>query len=563
MGVKGKKSAPGTKKRTRPAEAAPRPQSSPAPAEPVGGGDGEREPVRRPGTSGPRRRGTELSTKIASSVTLVATLVIAVVLNIFAARHYTRWDLTKGGEFTLSDGTLDTLRSLDQTVHVIVLLSRDTPVGTSLSEVLDGYRAHTDKLDIEFIDPDLDEDRARLVEVQKKYNLIAGNADGHVVTDAAMVVVLGDRTRYVLNSELIQVEDAEDMRVRPRFEYAITSAIRQVRSAERTTLCFTTGHGEPSLDAGGYEGMAELRDRLTKNNFEVVTVFEPTANVARDPLESCDLLVISVPKVAMAPEQVAQIKAYIERGGNALIVVGPIPNPGQSGWNELGLSEILATAGVALEQDYVFEADPTKKTPRGGSFFAEARAHPVTERLMREERTGAGALLGFASSLRDLGSDVKPEPILVTSSSAFGVVDYFQRQTSDRDMRAEAQDHKGPLTVGVAAQRQPPPGKERGARIVVISALNPLFGVNWTNPEFNGTQLLMEGAFAWLASHERFLDIPDKELKTTGLRITQESMDSAFRYVVVVIPTVVVLFGILILILRRRRPERARSTERA
>lgn len=502
------------------------------------------------------RGGTDLGTKISASVTLVAATGLVALLNVYAARHFTRWDFTKGGEFTLSAGTLETLRAEDQPVRVIVLLSKDLPLGTSLAELLEGYRQHNAKIEVEFVDPD--RDQARLLEVQKSYGLLSAESGGRTMTDAAIVVVRGDRHRYILHNELIEVDEADDMRTRPRLEYAITSALRELKSDKRTTVCFTTGHGELPLEAGGVEGMAELRDRLRKSNYEVATAFDPTADAAQDPLRECELLIVAAPRAPIPPEQVARMKRFVEEGGSAYVVVWPVPTPERNGWVKIGLDDVLALAGVAVRDDLVIEVDPSMRATKGDGtvFFAQTLTHPVTEPLRTAEGAGLGASLAFASSLRDLDGPVKAEKLLVTSPKSFGVVDYWSRGEADRDLKIGPDDNAGPLTVAVAASLPPPPGKAKGARIVVVSAANPLWGASWSAPELAGTGLFTEGAISWLAQRERFMDIPDKPLKTTGVRLTEDALRAIFRWVVVLIPLAVATLGVAVYALRRRRPER-------
>lgn len=504
------------------------------------------------GTNG----GTDLGTKISASIALVAAIGLGVVLNVYAARHYTRWDFTKGGEFTLSAGTIETLRTEDQPVQVLVLLSKDLPLGASLAEMLDSYKQHSDKLVVEFVDPD--RDQTRLLEVQRKYGLLSAENGGRTMTDAAVVVVRGDRHRYILHPELIQVDEADDMRVRPRLEYALTSALRELHADKRTTLCFTTGHGELTLEAGGVEGMAELRERLHKSNYEVVTVFEPTADSAKDPLSQCELLVVAAPRAPVSPEHVEAMKRFVLGGGNALVVVWPVPNAERNGWVSIGLDDLIALAGVRVEKDLVIEADPSMRATKGEGtvFFTKTTAHPVTQSLLSAEASGVGASLAFASSLQDLGGSLKAEKLLTTSPKSFGVMNYWAREEADRDLKPGPDDHEGPLTVAVATMRPPTAGQKDGARMVVVSAANPLWGASWSVPELQGTGLFTEGAISWLAAREQFLDIPDKPLKTTGIKLTEDALTAIFRYVVVLIPFAVTVLGIGVFMLRRRRPAR-------
>src|SRR5262249_48882805 len=50
-------------------------------------------------------------------------LALAVLVNVYAARHSRRWDLTTHGLYTLSPATVDTLHALAERVEVDVLLS--------------------------------------------------------------------------------------------------------------------------------------------------------------------------------------------------------------------------------------------------------------------------------------------------------------------------------------------------------------------------------------------------------------------------------------------------------
>ncbi|MBK8941596.1 MAG: Gldg family protein [Polyangiaceae bacterium] len=348
--------------------------------------------------------------KLAATVSLMSVIVLATVGNVFASRHFVRWDFTTSGEFTLSDGTVDTLKALDEKVTLVVLVSRDTPIGTSIAELLEGYQQHTKMLEIEFVD--VDRDRARLLELQKLYGIETAEADGHTVIDAAMIVIQGDRHRYVLGGELVEVEDAADMRARPRLEYAITSAIRHVRATKPPVICFTTGHNELSFEKSGGEGMAELRDTLRKNNFEVATVFEPTADAPSDPLVGCQMLVVATPRAEIPKEHALAMVRFVEGGGNALVVLGPMPNKSQTDFVDVGLGDLLALAGVKVEKDYVHELDPSM-IPRdsdGSTYFADAQVHPVTEKLIREQAAGIGALLSYSSSLTDAGARSNPSP---------------------------------------------------------------------------------------------------------------------------------------------------------
>ncbi len=520
---------------------APPPAATPKPQRPAAqGADGR-----------PAPRGTDVWTRVSAAASVVAAVVLAFSLNVIVARHYHRWDMTTGGQFTLSEATLQTLGSLSQPVKLVVLLSKDDPLGVTVDEMLESYSERSPTLEIERIDPD--RDQAKLLEAQKRYGVLAGEKGGRVVTDTAIVAVAGDRHHYVHGDDLVRIEDADDFRARPRLEQAITGAIRSVLAREKAKVCFTAGHEEPALDVA-VTGFAELKERLAKNNFEVVTVFDKTDERPRS-LEGCALLVLAGPRAPVPPEHVQAMRSYIEAGGDALLVVGPVPNPEQTDWIALGVDDVVATAGVKVERDLVFERDPSMRPARGDgeASFPKVETHPATRRLAVEQDRGVAPLVFLAASVRDLGTSLKPEPLLRTSDKAIGVMDFWRRAET-RDLRPTPDDHTGPLSLATATERPALPGQRRGARVVVIAAISPVMGGNWREPDHYGTTLFVEGAITWLTEHEAFLDIPDKPLVQSGIRLTEESLSSIFRYVVLVIPAMVLLPGAYVLYRRRRRP---------
>ncbi len=496
--------------------------------------------------------GGDRATRISAAISVVAAVVLGFSLNVLAARHYKRWDLTTGGQFTLSEATVQTLGSLSRPIKLIVLLSKDDPLGVTVDEMLEGYSAQTSQLEIERIDPD--RDQAKLLEVQKRYGVLAGQRGDRVVTDTAIIVVAGDRHHYIAGDDLVRVEEAGDMRARPRLEHAITGGIRTVLSSEKPTICFTTGHNEPQLEAG-VTGFAELKERLVKNNFEVKSVFGEESATPGGPLAGCALLVLAGPRAPVPREHVGAMKKFIEEGGDALLVVGPVPNVEQTDWISLGVDDVVATAGVAVNHDLVFEFDPTMRPQRGDgeAFFPTVMAHPATRRLQREQDGGVQAIVFLASSLKDLGGAQKPEPLLRTSEKGIGVADFWKRSETG-NMKPGPNDNAGPLSIATATELPPAPGKKRGARIVVLGAISPIMGGNWRDPDHYGTTLFVEGAITWLTEHEAFLDIPDKPVVTSGLKLTEDALASILRFVVIVIPLIVLIPGIVVNYLRRRRP---------
>lgn len=531
----------------------------------------ERETERDDGAGG-----TTAAQKLSASVSIVAAVVVAVLINVLVARHYKRWDWTRGGLYTLSDATVQTLHALadkgPESVKVIVLLGAGDPLTLSIDHLLEAYRGESPRLVVEHADPD--RHPAEFMAVQQRYGIVPGKTeDGRVVTDAAMIITRGDKHHFVTHRDLVEVEDEQDLRSRPRLEQAITAGIRNVVSGDRAKVCAASGHGEMSLEAGGDAGMAPLTDKLIKNNYDVIELpAQKALGAEKDPLPDCRLLLLAGPTQRVPREDVARYKRFLESGGSAVLFVGPLPDADEAGYLDLGVDELLAVAGVKLNRDFVIERDPKRRIQRGFGevFLPSLKPHPITEGLRKLESSGLDVVASLAASLTTTGSAAAPAPLLVTSDQSFGMADFLgwaKNPTSAPQPGAD--DQKGPLTIAYATEL---PKKAdaaadvpHGARIVVASAATLTVGSNWQTPELRGTAMFVESAVSWAAARPVILDIPNKPSFVAGLRLTEDDMGGIFWKVIIALPLAAALLGVAVFLRRRstERPQPATTTDAA
>lgn len=523
----------------------------------------------KPGADTKAQRGepsTSTATKISALVGIVAAMMLAVVVNVLVARHYKRWDVTRGGLYTLSDATIQTLRALEEPVQVYVLLPDQDPLAISVRQLLEAYRAESSRVELRPTDPE--RHAAEFVAIQRRFGVAAGKTDdGRIVTDAQIIVARGDSPFFLTSRDLVEVDDEDDLRARPRLEQAITGAIRGVLGGERPKACFTTGHGERSIDVGGNEGAAQLRDRLVKNNYEVIEAPSVRSGEPKLDLATCRVLIIAGPAQRVPPEDVARYKTYIERGGSALIALSQEPDDDTDNSTvDLGLGDLLAVAGVAMSGDYVFELDPKLRSMQGygETFSPTPKPHAITEGLIKAQGTGLDVVVTMASSLTPLGgAAAAPTPLLVTSDQAFGMADFFTWAKAPSPPSPGPKDAKGPLMIASATELPRPSGSSapHGPRIVVVSSAGVVLGANWSLDELRGTATFVESAITWLAARPVMLDIPNKPAFVAGLRVSEQSLEDIVRYTAVYMPLAVALLGVAVH-LRRRAGERREEPKR-
>lgn len=508
----------------------------------------QNRPAAPPGSS-------SVAAKLSTSVGIIAAMVLAVVANVLVARHYKRWDVTRGGLYTLSDPTLQTLHGLEEPVSVFVMLPSGDPLTTSVTHLLEAYKAETARLDVKLTDPD--RHRAEFLAIQQKYGVVEGKTeDGRILTDAAIIVAKGDKPYFLTANDLVAVEDEEDMRTRPRLEEALTTAIRSVTTGARPKICFASGHGEKPLDNGGDAGLAALKDRLGKNNYDALEI-APARAGSKEELPGCDLLVIAGPSQPVPAEDVARFVGYVKSGGSLLLAVGPVPDPDDGKYVDLGLDSLFAAVGLKMETDFVFELDSKRKSPNGfgETFLPEPKPHAITDGLLKAADRGIGVTLTIASSITKVSSEAAASPLLATTDRSFGMVDFFAWAKNPTPPAAKPEDHKGPLTVAWAVEMPKPAGATHPSRAVVVGSWGVLLSSNWQSEDLRGTAAFVESSISWLVARPSLVSVPKKPAVTAGLRVSEDDITRLGLYTVLCMPLATALFGVAVF-LRRRSSER-------
>jgi hypothetical protein len=501
----------------------------------------------------------------AQLIGVLAAVVVVVLVNVVAARRFTRWDWTANKRYSLSTATVQTLHELPETVQIWVLLGTADPLEQSVKQLLVGYQAETTKLDVHYVDPD--RDTIALEDVRKRFKIETGRTeDGHVVADAVVVVARGDRHWFVTASDMVEVAASDDTKVKPREERALTGAIRSVLAGTKTKICFTTGHGEMTPNDPGERGAGALKEVLDKDNYATAIVDLGAPNAAAKPLEGCAVAVVAGLRAPFAKDEAERLRTWLLEDGNLFLAASPILSAptnaaaaNAAGLVPAGLERVLGPFGIALDDVVVTEQEADVALPESGGFrfVAQPRQHPVTTALVKtaQSREVPRVVVSLTRSMRravEPGS-VSPQELLSTSASAFGL----RSIEGAADWKDTPQKHPGdlggPLSIAMAAERpKASAASPHGPRIVVAGTASVLSGEAFHElPAYRGAALFTESALSWLAARPQVLDVPEKAAVGAGMRVNEESRSTIRRYVVLFMPATVALLGIAIALFRR------------
>jgi len=489
---------------------------------------------------------------------VAASALLLVNLNVLGARWYKRWDFTTDKLYTLSEPTRELLRGLAQPVDVQVLLSKSDPLEVSVRHMLDAYGAETQQLRVHYVDPD--RNPAQFLAVQQKYQILAGKADdGRVITDAVIVVAVGDKHWFLTADELVHL-DEDSGRSRPALEQALSSALDNVRRTEKAKICFTVGHREPTVDDAGPQGLSELKQRLLKNNYDVDSVDATAPNVN---YASCVAVVVPTPELEFAADQATRLRDYVKSGGNALLLLSPTTGDSQA-LRGTGLDPLLELCGVTLGRDVVLEQDKAVRLPQGEGevFWAKLLPHAITRGVLHEDDKLSSRVLVVQS--RSVSVSGAASLVLRSSESAVAL----------RDLHALTENDAGSTTAGTAprsyglaaAVELPKPASSQaahGPRVFVSGASNLAYNRNFQDPSLYGNRRLLENAVSWAAARPSMLSVPAKTEREVGLSLSEESLGEVMRYVLLYMPLSAGLIGAFVLLRRRSDEKRSRQSSRS
>jgi gliding motility-associatede transport system auxiliary component len=406
-----------------------------------------------------------------SGAALTAGLVagILIVANVLAFRYGGRpLDFTRERTYSLSSQSLNLLKDLKRDVTFTVFFGASPQAIRQLERVqqlLELYQAaNPRRVRIEYVNPFRDPER---------YDALKKRVPGVELTEGGGVVVEygeGEAAERVVvrNSELFEIPRTGRGADLDRFvsafkgEDAVTTALIRLREGRRARVAITTGHGEPStteLDPRK-PGIGLWITRLNATGSDVVPL-----NLIREEIPADTSLVLIVgPNVPFKPEEVARLKAFADRGGPVLVIVG--------GPEATGLGDFLRSYNVEIGPGVV--VDPFLNYGRRPNLvFAPVLGqihHPIVDPLINRAVLVPGASpinIVQPGPGKPVNMTLVPTAILRTTKEAWAETD-----TAVRRPERDEKDAPGPLNVAVVVAERPEPGGGRPGkpRLVVFSS---------------------------------------------------------------------------------------------
>jgi len=468
----------------------------------------------------------------------VGAVGVLLAIAYLSALFPVRVDMSSSGQFSLAPQTVNMLHRLERPVHVTFF---HNPMMRETVELYKLMVANSNgKVTLELYDPMLNPAQARRRGVE-----FAGTA-----------IMESEGRRLVVNGPT---------------ETDIANGILRVSQSVQQQVCFLDGHQEPdpfSLESHDHSegdvghthglgsklvvhqrhGMAKARHGLESLNYEVRKVVLVNSQVS---LDTCALLVVAGPRLALLPQEVRAIGAYLDQGGNALFMLDP--------FIKTGLEPLLLDFGIVVDDDIVIDETSHFWTDVSAPAVTQYNLHQVTQDLP----------LTFFPGARSLS----PTPERVASVMVRPLINTSERSWADHDPdRAEfdpERNQRGPQTIMVAANRrpefvapaeavlrelrgekpmQPEPGSaskkvDKPSRVIVVGdsdfATNSFYNVM-------GNGKLFLNTVNYLAARENLIGIEPRTFDRPQVNLTNQQMKGTFFLSMVLIPALMALIGVAV-----------------
>lgn len=319
-------------------------------------------------------------------IQLILGIAIILLLNIIGTYLFTRVDLTTEKRYSLSPSTKKLLRETDDIIFFRVYLDGEFPAGfkllsKSIREMLDEFRAYSDNIQYEFINPSADESAKSRAEIYDR--LIQ---QGLQPTDINVKMKQGQQQQRIFPGAIVSYKGREiplnlmvdQLGAAPEaiisssvqaLEYNISNTIRKLSNTSKPKIAFTSGHGElPLIET------ADARNALS--DYYVVEDVKITGSVSAltDRIENEDgsfsivnkyrALVIAKPDSVFNEKDKFLIDQYIMKGGKILWLIDPVFATMDSlqqvdrtmGFTQdINLNDMLYTYGVRLNSNLLMD----------------------------------------------------------------------------------------------------------------------------------------------------------------------------------------------------------------
>ncbi|EGV52059.1 GldG family protein [endosymbiont of Riftia pachyptila] len=392
------------------------------------------------------------------------SLALLLLLAWFSNRYQWQWDWTRNGSHTLSETSIALLQRLKGPLQVTIFTPRASTLQQQVERFIERYQRFKPDLQLTFVDPIRNPDASR-------------------------------RQGISLSGELVLRYQGREERLQRLSELHFSNALQRLSQQQHHWIAALTGHGERDLHGKANHDLGAFGQSLQQKGYQLVALTPATV-----PPDNTALLLIASPTTALLEGELALIEAYLQQGGNLLLLTDPSSR--ESLQPLLQQLDIEALPGTLVDANVrrLGIDNPTV------ALVSEYPEFPAT--------AGFDLLTLFPESLAlqaDQTRDWQVTGLLRTLPQSWNETGPIHGEV---ERNPELGEQAGPLTIGLALTRQ---RGEREQRVVVIGDGDFLSNSYLANAGNLDLGLALVG---WLAGAEQLIGIPPRPILDRELQLS-------------------------------------------
>ena len=419
-------------------------------------------------------------------------LVLTLLLAWLTTRYALQWDWTRHGSNSLNPVSIGILERTQAPLSVVAYTPTNSRLRERISQFVDRYRRIKPEISLSFVDPLRNPDAARRQGIS-----LAGE------------ILL----RYGEREERLQQLDEE------RFSNAI---LRLIQSSEHWVASLS-GHGERDLLGSANFDLGNFGLSLRQKGYQVVG-FDLASSPT--PPDNTALLVIASPQHSFLEGEISNLRAYIKRGGNLLLLSDPEQPVAASLIQRLtGIRQLPGTIVDANVRELGIDNPAVALVPTYPD-------HPATSNFSLLSLYPQAAALAPPGS-----SEWEITPLLQTLPRSWNETGPLSGEITRDPLAGE---EAGPLTIGYTLTRQRE-GVEQ--RLAVIGDGDFLANSYLANA---GNRDLGLALIRWLTGEDQLIDIPAAEADDQELHLSKPAIAAISLGSLIILPLILLATGLLL-----------------
>ena len=462
-----------------------------------------------------------------SALLTLMVIAIAIVVNIIVTDLNIKVDTTTEKLYSLSTNTEKVTKALTVPINIYILQETGKEE-LRLKEIINKYVNLNNKITVTYKDPIL---YPTFANAYKK-------TSSSTIPNGSVIVENRNTGKYkvLTPADLYETTTTDDNVVLLEgliVENALTNALGYVSTDIDGTVYYTSGHNELDLPTGFKDAVGYANLSLSELNLLTAQMPSP---------ENSIVLVFS-PHTDFTKEELKKLTNFLDEGGKAMLFMD-INMPELPNFNEL-----LSYYSIAHDQGLLIETDANYSQSSYPTYLLPGMSkHDITNSLRANK---VPVIIPFGSGIKHLNTlrnGVTLTPLLSSSEES-----YLKKNINPSTYAYEEGDIPGPVILACAIEENNTLDASNpiNTKLFVMSS-SFFLDENMVNLDTTGNKELITNALGWLFSVDNSYAIQTKDIDTYNLRPISSSGFIIFgALTIVVIPGIIIIFGITIWIKRR------------